>query len=617
MAITTPEIDCREQRVTVAEFILDGCANDFGNGVCTATGVQCYNTYNTCLDKCNYVCEPKRFWFTSCAVPPHIAPQFTPNIVSLSSIPTTLAIGRAFSTRGRVKLCLQDAPHNDLGFDPYWPRGAIPICPEDKPGTLLARWLRRVKFFENRRVNIYHGYVDQPLCDFTKETFFIDKVDPSGSNGIVCFTLKDPLILAEDKNAKCPRQEAKTVATQVLGNEFNLPFRLGGALDGLNDPSSDQQNFPYARVGAFLLDQNYVKGADPEQDACFARIRHVCIGKEVLEVRAVPNPATPTGWNLKLIDRASCGSELAAHEPNAQIRIAESFNKEHVADVICRLLTECADIEQVAAVCCLDEPESLIDHASFEAFKCAAPMAYVSAVICDPVGITTLLNELSEQFHFFLYYDSTINRIRIKALAPPPCGYEPLVLEHCEYVGEISPKVGDDRFNEIDVLYGTVNCAQSLSSNNLSSAAITLPADALLPACERKTWKTRRKKEIKSRWVDECNAYVALASGERWACLRECASEVIKAQTTFTIGQCIEYGEFLKVRHPFLQDIHGGPTEDLWMVRSKTTAGDCTTIEFERADFFNDVRSCYDCESECAVKLAPADECGNACTGIW
>lgn len=610
---------CHEQRVTIAEFILDGCGLTFSEGACSGTGVPCYNTFNTCPVKCDFECAAQRFWFTDCpTVPPQIVPQYVANIVSVSATPTTLEIGKAFSTRGRVKLCMRDAPHNDSGFDPYRNErhDVIPICPEDMPGTLLSRWIQRVKYFENRRVNIYSGYTDQALCDFTKQSYFIDRVEPAGSNGLVCFNLKDPLILADNKNAQCPRQENKLLATQSVGAEFPFPFTLAAQLDGLNDPDSEEQSFPFAQVGGFLLDNNYLLG-DPQQDKCFTNLRHVCIGNEILEVRAVVNNATPRGWNIQLVNRGACGSEIDEHRAGEQIRLAETFEKQHIADVICRLLSDCAEIEEVAAICCGEEHDALIDYNSLIQLRCEMPMAYVSRIVCESTGITTLLNELSEQFLFFLHFDSTIDRIKFQAFRPPDCDQPIPCIRLCDYEAGMTVGISDERYNEIAYLHTPVDCSEDVDAQNSAVADITLQADALNEPCARRTWKTRRRKQIESGWIDGCNAYLAKANAERWAMVRECPPETVRISTSFRVGNVIELGSFVNLEHPQLQDIHGNPTQDLFFVKSKTTNSDCTQLQLERAAYFNDVVPCFDCDSDCAFALEPADDCEGQCTGVW
>lgn len=621
--MSQPNSGCRGERISLVEFIIDGCANTHGSAPCTATGAQCYNSFNTCQDRCNYVCQTKSYWFSTCGnVPPHILAQnYTPNIKSISSNPTTLEIGKTFSTRGRIKICFQDIPHNDQGFDPYFPRGAIPIiCAEDVPGTLFGRWIERVKYFQNRRVNVYHGYSDQALCDFVKESYFIDSFTGPDNNCEVCFTLKDPLILAEDKNAECPRTDDKIAASQVIGNESPISLFLGANLDGVDtDPDDDEEAKPYAEVGNYLFRNNFLVG-NPEQDRCFMRLKHICIGNEVLEVRAEINNATPQGWNLVLVDRGVCGSTIGPHKIGDKIALAETFEQQHVSDVVCRLLTECSEINEIAVNCCEDDPANLINFDSFKDYRCEAPLNYIcETIICKPVGVTTLLKELSEQFLFFLYFDSKTGKITIQNLAPPECSKVVDTIELCDIAkNSFSKKTSEDYYNQITYFYDTADCSKGLSEDNLSKASVTISADALRDACERREYKTRKNKKINSRWINECNEYLAKTNGERWLCIRSCSPETVSIDVTYDYGLCVDLGDYRKISHPKLQSIDGRESDALWLLKGKNDNGDCTKLTFEKADYYNLMAPFFDCEAACPPSIIEENLCGdNECIGIW
>lgn len=604
---------CSGERVTLVEIILDGCENTFGQAPCTATGVECYNTWNTCKDKCNFSCTTNSYWFSTCNAPPHLVPNYTANIINVESSATSLELGRSFSTRGRIKITFQDAAHNDSGFDPYWPRGAIPIvCAEDMPGTLFGRWIERVKYFENRRANVYHGFADRPLCDFVKESYFIDSVSGPDGNCRVSFTLKDPLILADDKNAQCPSSETKVVATQVVGNEFRKSFTLGAQLDGKDDGDE-----PFSEVGNFLLQNNYFLG-DPVQDACFTRLRYICIGNEVLEVKAEVNNATPRGWNIRLIDRAACGSELSEHSAGSTISFAETFENSHVGDVVLRLLLECSEIQEIAIACCEDDPISLINFDSFKDFQCQSPLSLISqTIICKPVGLTTLLNELSDQFLFFLYFNSETGKIDIRSLSPPNCDIEVLTIDECEMTGFTKKTVGK-HFNQVQYNIETIDCSKSVSAENLSDSIVTLNADSLLVPCLRREFKTRSVKTINSRWINRNNQFVAQANSERWLMLRNCPASQVSFKLPIDRGKCFSLGGYAKIHHPKLQDVDGGYLDDLWLLKGKSVQDNDMCMTFERTEFDGTTAPCFNCDTECPTNVISVDKCElDNCVGVW
>lgn len=605
-------VGCRAQRITLVEFVLDTCANVFSQGPCTASGEPCYNTWNTCKDKCNFACDTTSYWFSNCEVPTHLVNLYTPNILSVDSNPTTLELGTSFSTRGRISIVMQDDAHNDQGFDPYWPRGAIPICAEDQAGTLLGRWIERVKYFENRRANVYHGYADQALCDFTKEAYFIDSVSGPSNDCKVTFVLKDPLILADDKNAQCPSGETRIAATQVIGNEYARPFTLAEPLDGVGEDL-----FPFEKINSYIFETNYLYG-DPEQDAFFTRLRHVCVGSEVMEVRAELNNATPIGWNVRLLDRGVCGSAISSHDAGDAVLPAETFENQHVADVVCRLLTECSVIQDIAVTCCDGDADQLINFDSFDKYRCDSALSYIcETIICKGVGLTTLLNELSDQFLFFLFFNAETGKIEIANLAPPECDEEVPTLEECQ-ISSFSKKSAGSRYNQIFYRHTATDCSKSLSKDNLSDQTIVVNSDSLREPCERREFKTKKIKEINSRWINDCNSFLAQANGERWLMLRNCPPQQVSANVSLDYAKCFEFGKYAKIHHSKLQSVSGGYLDDYWLLKGKSNDGGTTQLTFERTGFDGTMAPCLNCDTDCTTTVTTIDECGpDSCTGVW
>lgn len=102
----------------VLELDVDSCANTFGVAPCTATGIQCYNTFNTCKDKSNYIKTIKTYKFGSrgLVVPGELV---RPYISSVSVSPTEIKPGEGLAIRSRTQIKLIDEPDNDSEMDPY------------------------------------------------------------------------------------------------------------------------------------------------------------------------------------------------------------------------------------------------------------------------------------------------------------------------------------------------------------------------------------------------------------------------------------------------------------------------------------------------------------------
>jgi len=607
--------------VTIVVFELDGCGLRFGEGACPGIGDRCYNTFNTCTSPCVFECSPQEFVFSTCELPKSLARQYTPNIISVTDNPTTLEIGKTFSTRQLTRIKFQDIPHNDAGFDPYFPRGVIPICPEDQPGTLMARWIRRVKYFEGRRVSVFRGTCDMDLCDMDRQILYIDKWSGPSSDCVYCLDLVDALSLATDIRAKCPTDQDPIAATSLGVDGFPEPLRLGIALEVPTDSNPDVD--PLGSAGLPLMARNYLSG-DPAQDALFARMKHICIDREIIEVEPFISTTPAAGWNLKLKNRARCGSEISSHDVNARIQPVETFENTHIVDVVRRLIEECAGLDTIAQACCTDDNASLIDCQSFDDFRCERPLDFITdTLICKPVGVTTLLNELSTQFLFNLYYDANNSRIRISGLRPG-CPLDDDLPEFTECMMSKMSLTGSnqgDHYSRVVYYHSLIDWTDSIEQENTSNATAEANIDSGRMACDRRTWRTVRTKEFVSRWITDRNQYLARAYAKRWLRLRECDAETVRFETTLALAQCIELNGAAILNHPKLQDVDGSnDTATQWLLKGYSPqSGDCAVLTFERAAL-GEISPCFDCDAgDCSTPLVTEmDSCEIPdCVEVW
>jgi len=300
--------------------------------------------------------------------------------------------------------------------------------------------------------------------------------------------------------------------------------------------------------------------------------------------------------------------------------MAETFQNEHVGSAVCRMLNECSDIKDIAISCCEGDDSQIIDYDSFEDFRCSSPLSFIEeAIICQPTGLTTLLNELSDQFMFFLYYDSQSGKIKIKDYKPPFCDQEFITIEECQIAqGSFSTKDTDDRYNQITYLHSPIDCSKGISESNFGAATATVSADSLAAPCERREYKTRKTKTIKSRWITQGNTYIARANGERWLRIRKCTGKQVSFDVDFDLAACLTLGGYVKINHKKLQEADGSPMDTAFMLKGISNNGACSKLTFERTDFDNSISPCLTCEGECATLATTIDPCQDQeCIGIW
>ena len=617
MAVTN---NCRSQPITLVELRLDQCPlhnpangpNVSGLPTCSAVN-PCPNTWANCQDKCNYECTVNSYWFTSCRMPVHLMTaldvyNYAPSsIQSIDHLPTLFCPGETISQRGVIKVCL------------YAPK----VCNDPLSGTNLGRLIAAQKFFAGRTLRVYHGDCEMTdICQFTRTDWVIEKVDgPSGNPCVACFTAKDPLTLAD--KAKCPDSDDKFASNVVLGEEQPVPFTLGTALDGFPDEVGEGGEIPnpYEQVGGFILPINYSNQVSASQNLCMGRTRYVQAGNEILQVEPEINPGLIPGWNLRLKQRAVCGSELGPHDRGEKLKLCISFESEHVVDVWLRLLTECAELEDLPIDCCSDEPLSLINYESFERVRCENPLYMIDrTIICDPVSIQKLRQELAQQFLLMEAFDQTTGQIRLFSFRPPDCDegeYE--IIDSALMVKDsftISQAI--EPYNRVIISHDVVDCSDDPQGTNLGNITSYVSADLLRERCARREYKSSRDKVMASRWLNGRSGYLANTLAYRHYLLHRCPLRDITFETTNDIAKCYDFGQFVTLEHDKLRDWAGNYLQTPFMIKGKQVVDDCVRITAQESPFTDAVKPCLTCEGECPTVFSEeVDECIDDCERVW
>lgn len=598
--------------VTIARFVIAGCGNVFGQGPCAATGVPCFNTWATCQSKCDHVCAPLEYWFSDCTLNASFAIPYYEIIQSCRLDPGKPNFGDAFYRRGSGSLVLCDIVDNGRRHDPYWKqRDVIEVCPQNMPGTFLGRFMARHKWLSGFRVEIYRGRQTDQLAQMRKEIYYVENVTgtPGRDGGSLTFKLQDPMMLLA--GAKCPDDAPQLAATTATGSEFPAPFQLDALMVAEDDPDNDEPG-PYDLVGQPMMNLNYLANNDTAQ--YFGDIFLICIGSELMRVRASINNNNPVGWNFVLLERAVCGTKLGRHEPGAKITAAFAVENQHVSEVVQRMLQKCADIEGLAEACCGDGP-CLIDPLEFSQYQCENPYA----VVCGPVAIcdsrTTIdkhLDEISRSFGFLLHFDNRSGRVRMVNDAPPPAG---TVIRTIDKRIMVNPtmKLKTAPLSSYKMMHTLKDWSAKLAASNTSDFTQALTADSLLPACERKTLKIPREKEVFTRWINKCNSFMAEVVTERRLRSLECGVWELEFDLPFDIAMTFEPLEYVRVSTDISQNTLGAPADNLWRILTISKGDDdCEHFCLESTAFTEfDVPefTCLGTEQDTVLIETPESEC--------
>lgn len=350
------------------EFIeveMDRCTLTFGQGVCTATGEPCYNTWATCKAKPAFNKGSFTYRFTSASSDIPVGFDCVPLLQSLSYAPQQLTPGKGLGVRGAVSLRFTDAPWPDQVFDPYFDQRPQY---DDGLGSFWGKWLARHKYYISRPLRVCTGYLVDGIADpanFKKRAYVLEKISGPDKNGAVTVTAKDILKLADDDKAKCPRATSARLDADLPADyvQFNV--------------------YP-AGIG--------------EQE--FDTSGYLRISNEVMQF-------TRSGDTFN-VTRGSYKTVAKDQEIDSTVQQAAIFTQLPVQDVIYSLLVDYAKI-----------PAGYINKAEWAAERNAHLTGVFSAIITEPVGVNTLLSEITEQGQCDIWWDEVAQKIRFRALVPP------------------------------------------------------------------------------------------------------------------------------------------------------------------------------------------------------
>lgn len=140
---------------------MDYCNLTFGIAPCTATGVECYNTFPTTKDAPNYDKGEKEYKYVNEGLPPDTINDYypaKPYIKSFNDLPTE--IKEKDTVVKRLKIQLYDEDDNDVGTDPY--RSSRTTI----TGTYWKKWLARNSNYKGRIVELHEGFEGMEEADF-------------------------------------------------------------------------------------------------------------------------------------------------------------------------------------------------------------------------------------------------------------------------------------------------------------------------------------------------------------------------------------------------------------------------------------------------------------------
>lgn len=352
--------------VVFVELDIDCCTRTYGTSPCTASvgvtgAAKCYNTYATCQDTANYNKGVKTYRFSDPSARLPVGLQTIPLLKSVSLAPQQITPGKGLGVRGSVSIKLADAPWTDVDIDPYVADRATPAA-----GTFWGRFRARNPYYEGRMLRILTGYITSPFTwdAFQPRAYIIDSLSAVLKGDEAQIVGKDILKLADDKKALFPRPSTGTLSAGISDSATTLTAAPAGV-----------GNDEYPASGK------------------------IAISGEIMSFTRSGDTFTVT--------RAQDNTAAAAHDADDTIQLVGEFASAEIQDVIYDLLTDYAGIDT-----------AYIDKPAWDTERDTYLTGVWNLTQPEPVGVNTLLAELTEQGNCRIWWDEIEQQIRFRAIRP-------------------------------------------------------------------------------------------------------------------------------------------------------------------------------------------------------
>lgn len=433
------------QRIDVVVIEQRSCALSFGVGACTATGEPCFNLWDGCRARSAYTATTVEYKFCTPAegVPAGYIPFLRKVETDAAEPDPEAGIGKI----GSLRCEFIDAPHDDVGIDPYVAlRSYNPL----ERGTFWPRLRARNQHYSGRMIHWYHGYIVPgvafDLADMQRRTYVIERLEGYG-RGKVTVVAKDILFLAQNKTAQWPRKSTGTLVSAIA------PADSFTTLDISTETTTEYDLSAYESTGVVRIKGELIQ---------YTGVTVITGGVRLTGVtRAAPTPyATAAG----------------THAAGDIVQKCAYFYDMKVPAVIYYLLTLGGSVP--AAYCDLTAWTTLYDTwlAGFR----------VTRLICDPEGVNDIIKELIPQSNTWsVWWDDVDQAVRYEIARPLDLGEAATTVTDSQNIVGGSAKIVDepDRIvNELYAAYGQVDptLKKDVASNYLRGINF-IDADSVSP----------------------------------------------------------------------------------------------------------------------------------------
>ncbi len=446
--------------LTYVEIDLPRCVNTYGVSPCTAslgvTGTKkCFNTPATCQDSANYVDSTVtvRFALNCSYLPDDI--DCLPMIQSVDVSPAIVSLGRGLGRRENLNVTFTDRPFSDTkGFDKYLTdRSYDPF----KQGTFWGKFRARYPYITGKKVRLIYGFVGQTLAQMEVRHYIADVFSGPGPDGKFVLTAKDPLKALDDDRAQAPVASKGALFADLTNSATSFTLTPAG-IGNAEYPTSG-----YVAIG----------------------------GNEICSF-------TRSGDAMTIV-RGQYNTTAVTHKAQDRVQLCLLFTGVDPANILNTLMTTYASVDSsyIPLAAWLTETSTFLNRV-------------FTALIAEPTGVQTLIQELIEQAALSVWWDNVNQLVKLRVLRDIPANTA--VFSEDNYKnGSLGIKEQPDlRISRVVTYFSQINPLKKLDdTDNYSSMEVTLDLTA------ETAFGTPAIKIITSRWIPQGGRAIATAINQK------------------------------------------------------------------------------------------------------
>ncbi len=411
--------------------LAEGVLQPYGAVTCNATGGvgdECYNTRSTCHSLNDYVLGDSKVHRFSDA--PVEGESLIPCISSTELAPTVINPSKGMGQRASIRVNMNDFSYHDRGIDPYV---STRVNVPEETGTYFGKLISRNKHHNGRPLRIKTGYISDngfSFDDFQTRNYIIETITGPGPSGKVEIGAKDILKLADDKRALCPPPSTGLLLADINSSVTSLSVTSG--------TESEYDDSEYIRAGDEII------------------------------FSPIANRAANVFSNLT---RGSWNTDASDHDEGDSVQHCKHLDTENVVDFVEDLLVNYGNVSSAYINATDWQAEEDRWFATND----------IATLITAPEGVTTLLQKLSEQFQFQIWWNEIDQEIIFKAIVPPSAVTPPRTLtEEANLIeGKTSVEREEERrISRVIVYYNPHNPINVSDPEHFKSVYMIIDADA-------------------------------------------------------------------------------------------------------------------------------------------